>query len=84
MPKINKFENLEILNKSNEICCGILYLFEITNLGKRFSMKDQILRSSNSTMNKITKAFERNGSREIINFFKIIKKFLWRIKISII
>ena len=50
MAKIEKFEDLEIWNKSREICIDIEILFETTNLGKRFSMKDQMDRSSGSIM----------------------------------
>ena len=75
MAKIEKFEDLEIWNKSREICIDIETLFETTNLGKRFSIKDQIDRSSGSIMDNIAEGFERNGNREFINFLsgKIIR-----------
>ncbi|WP_438965394.1 four helix bundle protein [Flavobacterium sp.] len=73
MAKIDKFEDLEIWNKSREICSEIEYLFENTNLGKRFSMKDQMDRSSGSIMDNIAEGFERNGNREFINFLSYSK-----------
>lgn len=73
MAKIDKFEDLEIWNKSREICSDIEYLFENTNLGKRFSMKDQMDRSSGSIMDNIAEGFERNGNREFINFLSYSK-----------
>jgi four helix bundle protein len=68
MAKIEKFEDLEIWNKSREICIDIEHLFENTNLGKRYSLKDQMYRSSGSIMDNIAEGFERNGNREFINF----------------
>ncbi|MFC4740308.1 four helix bundle protein [Flavobacterium ponti] len=73
MAKIDKFEDIEIWNKSREICSDIEYLFENTNLGKRFSMKDQMDRSSGSIMDNIAEGFERNGNREFINFLSYSK-----------
>ena len=73
MTKIEKFEDLEIWNKSREICIDIETLFETTNLGKRFSMKDQMDRSSGSIMDNIAEGFERNGNREFVNFLSFSK-----------
>ena len=73
MAKIEKFEDLEIWNLSREICNDIEKLFETTSLGKRFSLKDQMDRSSGSTMDNIAEGFERNGNREFINFLSFSK-----------
>ena len=73
MAKIEKFEDLEIWNKAREICIDIEILFETTNLGKRYSMKDQMDRSSGSIMDNIAEGFERNGNREFINFLSYSK-----------
>ena len=73
MAKIEKFEDLEIWNKSRDICIDIEPLFETTNLGKRFSMKDQMDRSSGSIMDNIAEGFERNGNREFVNFLSFSK-----------
>lgn len=73
MAKIEKFEDLEIWNLAREICQDVEYLFENTNLGKRYSIKDQIDRSSGSIMDNIAEGFERNGNREFINFLSFSK-----------
>ena len=73
MAKIEKFEDLEIWNKSREICIDIEILFETTNLGKRFSIRDQMDRSSGSIMDNIAEGFERNGNREFVNFLSFSK-----------
>lgn len=68
MAKIEKFEDLEIWNIAREICFDIEHLFETTALGRRYSLKDQMDRSSGSIMDNIAEGFERNGNREFINF----------------
>ena len=68
MAKIEKFEDLEIWNKAREICIDIEILFETTNLGKRYSMKDQMDRSSGSIMDNIAEGFEREGNKEFVLF----------------
>jgi four helix bundle protein len=73
MAKIEKFEDLEIWNLSREICIDIEHLFETTNLSKRYSLKDQMDRSSGSIMDNIAEGFERNGNREFINFLSFSK-----------
>lgn len=73
MAKIEKFEDLEIWNKAREICIDLELLFENTNLGKRYSLKDQMDRSSGSIMDNIAEGFERNGNREFINFLSFSK-----------
>lgn len=73
MAKIEKFEDLEIWNKAREICYDVEQLFESTNLGKRYSLKDQMDRSSGSIMGNIAEGFERNGNREFINFLSFSK-----------
>jgi four helix bundle protein len=60
MAKIEKFEDLVIWNLAREICVDIENLFENTNLGKRYSLKDQMDRSSGSIMDNIAEGFERN------------------------
>lgn len=73
MAKIEKFEDLEIWNIAREICHDIEVLFNTTNLGKRYSMKDQMDRSYGSIIDNIAEGFERNGNREFINFLSFSK-----------
>ncbi len=73
MAKILKFEDLEIWQKSREVCQYVEVLFEETKLGSRYSIRDQIDRSSGSIMDNIAEGFERNGNREFIQFLSIAK-----------
>ena len=58
MAKILKFEELEIWQQGREICQYVEYLFEETNLGKRYSFMNQMDRSSGSVMDNIAEGFE--------------------------
>lgn len=70
---IKRFEDLEIWQKARELCKKIRGIVENTSLGKDFSLKDQILRSSGSVMDNIAEGFERDGKKEFINFLYIAK-----------
>ena len=73
MAKINKFEDLEIWQKSRELCQFVELLIQTTQLKTNYSLKDQIDRSSGSVMDNIAEGFERNGNREFIQFLSIAK-----------
>ena len=55
------------------MCKKIRGISETTSLGKDFSLKDQILRSSGSAMDNIAEGYERDGKKEFINFLYIAK-----------
>lgn len=73
MAKINKFEDLEIWQKSRELCQFVELLIQTTQLKTNYSLKDQIDRSSGSIIDNIAEGFERNGNREFIQFLSIAK-----------
>jgi four helix bundle protein len=70
---INRFEDLEVWKNARELCKKIKIISDSTTLGKDFSLKDQILRSSGSCMDNIAEGFERDGNKEFINFLYISK-----------
>jgi four helix bundle protein len=50
---IKRFEDLEVWQNARELCKKIRRTAETTPLGKDFSLKDQIFRSSGSVMDNI-------------------------------
>jgi four helix bundle protein len=70
---IKRFEDLEIWQQARVLCNKIRKISLTTGLGKDFSLKDQILRSSGSVMDNIAEGFERDGKKEFINFLYISK-----------
>lgn len=71
--KIDKFEDLEVWQLAREICGDIEKLFDTTPLNKRFSLKDQMDRSSGSIMDNIAEGFGRGGNLEFRNFLSYAK-----------
>lgn len=65
---INRFEELEIWQKSRELCKKIKKVADTSLLVKDFGLKNQILDSSGSVMDNIAEGFERDGKKEFINF----------------
>ena len=71
--KIDRFEDLEVWQLAREICQDIEILFETTPLGKRYSLKDQMDRSSGSIMDNVAEGFGRGGNLEFRNFLGYAK-----------
>lgn len=73
MASIKCFEDLECWKLARELC---QFVFRITSKGdfvKDFELKNQIKKSSGSSMDNIAEGFERDGNREFINFLSISK-----------
>ena len=70
---IKRFEDLDVWKNARELCKKIRTISDTTKLGKDYSIRDQILRSSGSCMDNIAEGFERDGNKEFINFLYISK-----------
>ncbi|WBL25516.1 four helix bundle protein [Zunongwangia sp. HGR-M22] len=73
MATIKQFEDLEIWQKSREICQIVYNLKKNTNLKNDYKLYSQLNGSSGSIMDNIAEGFERNGNREFIQFLSIAK-----------
>jgi four helix bundle protein len=73
MAKIEKFEDLKVWQIARDICNDTWHLIETTPIAKDYELKNQMSRSSGSIMDNIAEGFERNGTREFIQFLCISK-----------
>lgn len=73
MATIQRFEDLEIWQKSRELSNKIYSLTIKTNFSRDFSLRDQINSSSGSVMDNIAEGFERDGKNEFRQFLSISK-----------
>jgi four helix bundle protein len=55
MTTIKRFEDLEVWKNAREVCRKIKTICDSTSLSKDYSLKDQMLRSSGSCMDKTLK-----------------------------
>ena len=73
MPKIERFEDLEVWKSAFE-CANLVY--DITSIGKfsqDYCLRDQIRRAAVSIFSNIAEGFERDGNKEFANFLTIAK-----------
>lgn len=73
MSTIKKFEDLEVWRQSRELCNEIYQLTLQENFSKDFGLKDQIRNSSGSVMDNIAEGFERDGTKEFVQFLSVSK-----------
>ncbi len=70
---INHFEDLEIWQDARELCKDIKIVTDGELFSRDFKFRDQIRSSSGSVMDCIAEGFERDGSKEFIQFLSIAK-----------
>lgn len=73
MTTIHHFEDLEIWKLAREICWKIYDYTRRDPLRRDFTLVDQLHRSSGSIMDNIAEGFERDGTKEFINYLSISK-----------
>jgi len=73
MGRIEKFEDIEAWQLARIICKKTDELFLKTKLGKNFSLRDQMERSSGSIMDNIAEGYGGGGNQEFHNFLSYSK-----------
>ena len=73
MGTVKNFEDLEIWKSARLICNEVFQIKEQTELKNDFKLYNQLNGSSGSIMDNIAEGFERNGTREFIQFLAISK-----------
>jgi len=71
MPTLQKFEDLEIWQLARALSKKVFLLTRTEKLGKDFSLKDQMNRSSGSIMDNIAEGFGRGSRLEFIQFLSV-------------
>lgn len=80
MGKIEKFEDLEVWKLSRIICQQVEDLFQKTDLGKNYVLRNQMEKSSGSIMDNIAEGFGRGGNQEFHNFLSYSKGSVTELK----
>ncbi len=73
MSTIKRFEDLEIWKMARDISKDVYEITKKESIRYDFSLIDQLRRSSGSIMDNIAEGFERDGSKEFIQFLSISK-----------
>jgi four helix bundle protein len=80
MATINTFEDLQVWQKARLLTQKIYSITKQQPFAKDFALRDQIRRASVSIMGNVAEGFEREGSREFIQFLSIAKGSLGELK----
>ncbi len=73
MATFRKFEEIQCWQKARELTASIYNISKREPFSRDFGLKDQIRRASVSIMSNIAEGFDRQGTREFIQFLAIAK-----------
>jgi len=71
MATFKRFEDIEAWQLARDLCKLVFKVTSKSEFAKDFTLKDQIKRSSGSSMDNIAEGYERDGTKEFINFLSI-------------
>lgn len=83
-PKVRRFEELDIFQKSRELCKEVYAITKEGEFHKDSRFVQQIHASAGSVMDNIAEGFERDGNKEFINFLYIAKGSCGEVRSQII
>lgn len=73
MATFRTFEEIQCWQKARELTAKIYNVSKRESFSRDFGLKDQIRRASVSIMSNIAEGFDRQGTREFIQFLAIAK-----------
>ncbi|MBL7933238.1 MAG: four helix bundle protein [Bacteroidia bacterium] len=73
MATIKKFEDIEIWQLARKLNKDMYPIFKLLNETRNFELNRQMERSAGSIMENVAEGFERDGTREFIQFLAISK-----------
>jgi four helix bundle protein len=73
MSTAKRFEELDVWIKSRDLSVMIYKITNEEEFNKDFGLKDQLRRASVSIVSNIAEGFERNGTKEFIQFLSFAK-----------
>ena len=73
MPKVNRFEDLEVWRSARKLTIEIYRLVRNPSFAKDFGLRDQICRAAVSVMSNIAEGFERDSDKAFLSFLAIAK-----------
>lgn len=73
MGKVECFEDLQVWQKARILCHEIYHVSNRRGFAKDFGLRDQVWRASVSILSNIAEGFERDGSKEFIQFLSLAK-----------
>ena len=80
MATFQRFEEIEAWKKARELTKDVYKITHNSKFAKDYGLRDQICRASVSVMSNIAEGFERDGTREFVQFLSIAKGSIGEIK----
>ena len=73
MATLERFEDLDAWKKTRELTKSIYHVTSTGEFARDFGLRDQIRRAAVSVMSNIAEGFERDGSKEFLQFLSQAK-----------
>jgi len=84
MPRVEKFEDLEVWQLAKNVANEIYDLTSVGKFSHDYVLRDQIRRAVVSIFSNIAEGFERNGNKEFVQFLSIAKASCGEVRAQLI